>query len=172
MIWELFKSWKNAFVPWLESNLVLCTFKRMLFMFNSESKQMCIHGIFKDDLGFYYFQKRETTISKDDTSNWILESTNRFKYSMGWHNFTNILWKALLLLWHLLLNWLEDINFSLDRRMSKGLEIDQTKVYWNTDIDITKLAGGVSCSYRCILISCGVISAIYQVVVFGTHGLN
>jgi hypothetical protein len=34
--------------------------------------------------------------------------------------------------------------------MLKGLGIDQTKV---TNIDITKLAGGVSCSYKCILIS-------------------
>jgi hypothetical protein len=30
---------------------------------------MCIYGIFKDDLGFYYFQKKETTISKENTSN-------------------------------------------------------------------------------------------------------
>ncbi len=30
---------------------------------------MCIHRIFKDDLGFYYFQRRETTIFKEDTSN-------------------------------------------------------------------------------------------------------
>jgi hypothetical protein len=39
--------------------------------------------------------------------------------------------------------------------MSKGLEIDQTEVYWSTNIDITKLVGGVSCSYKCTLISCG-----------------
>ncbi len=26
-----------------------------------KSRQMCIYGIFKDDLGFYYFQGRETT---------------------------------------------------------------------------------------------------------------
>ncbi len=39
--------------------------------------------------------------------------------------------------------------------MLEGLGIDQTKVYWGTDIDITKLASGVSCSYRCNLISCG-----------------
>jgi hypothetical protein len=30
---------------------------------------MCIHGIFKDDIGFYYFQRKETTRSKDNTSN-------------------------------------------------------------------------------------------------------
>ncbi len=30
---------------------------------------MCIYGIFKDDLGFYCFQRRETTKSKEDTSN-------------------------------------------------------------------------------------------------------
>jgi hypothetical protein len=39
--------------------------------------------------------------------------------------------------------------------MSKGLGIDQTKVYWSTDIDIIKLVGGVSCSYKCTLVSCG-----------------
>ncbi len=31
----------------------------------SESKQMCIYGIFKDDFGFYYFHKKETTRSKE-----------------------------------------------------------------------------------------------------------
>jgi hypothetical protein len=30
---------------------------------------MCICGIFKDDLGFYCFQRRETTKSKEDASN-------------------------------------------------------------------------------------------------------
>jgi hypothetical protein len=30
---------------------------------------MCIYGIFRDDLGFYYFQRKETTKSKEDTSN-------------------------------------------------------------------------------------------------------
>jgi hypothetical protein len=30
--------------------------------------------------------------------------------------------------------------------VSEGLGVDQTKVYWSTDIDITKLVGGVSCS--------------------------
>jgi hypothetical protein len=30
---------------------------------------MCIYDIFKDDLGFYYFQIRETTKSKEDTCN-------------------------------------------------------------------------------------------------------
>jgi hypothetical protein len=37
--------------------------------------------------------------------------------------------------------------------MSKGLKFDQTKVYWNNNIDITKLVGGVWCSYKCFLIS-------------------
>ncbi len=37
-------------------------------------------------------------------------------------------------------------DFSLDRGVSEGLGVDQTKVYWSTDIDITKLVGGVSCS--------------------------
>jgi hypothetical protein len=30
---------------------------------------MCIYGIFMDDLGFYCFQRRETTRSKEDISN-------------------------------------------------------------------------------------------------------
>jgi hypothetical protein len=30
---------------------------------------MCIYGIFKGDLGFYYFQGRETTRSKENISN-------------------------------------------------------------------------------------------------------
>jgi len=38
--------------------------------------------------------------------------------------------------------------------MSKGLGVDQTKVYQSTNIDITKLASRVSCSYRCIIINC------------------
>ncbi len=41
--------------------------------------------------------------------------------------------------------------------MLEGLGIDQTKIYQSTDIDITKLAGGISCSYRCILVSDGVM---------------
>jgi hypothetical protein len=40
---------------------------------------VCIYGIFKDDLGFYYFQRKETTKSKEDISNskhaTILKST-------------------------------------------------------------------------------------------------
>jgi hypothetical protein len=43
---------------------------------------------------------------------------NKFKYSMGWHNFTNVLSKNLLILWH--------PSFFLDRGMSKGLGIDRT----------------------------------------------
>jgi hypothetical protein len=30
---------------------------------------MCIHGIFRDDIGFYCFQRRETTRCKEDISN-------------------------------------------------------------------------------------------------------
>jgi hypothetical protein len=39
--------------------------------------------------------------------------------------------------------------------MSKGLGIDKREVYCNIDIDITKLTGGVSCSYICIFVSYG-----------------
>jgi len=38
--------------------------------------------------------------------------------------------------------------------MLEGLGVNQTKIYWSTDIDITKLEGGVSCSCICIIISC------------------
>ncbi len=68
---------------------------------------MCIFVILKDDFGFYYFQRRETTKSKEDTSN-SKHATPRiykkFKYSMGWHCFIDVLFKKLLLLWHLSLN--------------------------------------------------------------------
>jgi len=30
---------------------------------------MCIYGIYRDDIRFYCFQRRETTISKKNTSN-------------------------------------------------------------------------------------------------------
>jgi hypothetical protein len=30
---------------------------------------MCIYGIFKDDIGFYYLKKREITKSKENRSN-------------------------------------------------------------------------------------------------------
>jgi hypothetical protein len=43
----------------------------------------------------------------------------------------------------------------LDIRMSKGLRIELIEVYWSTNIDITKLASGISCSYICILVSYG-----------------
>ncbi len=38
--------------------------------------------------------------------------------------------------------------------MLESLGVDQTKAYWNTNVDITKLVGGVSCSYKCIITSC------------------
>ncbi len=43
-----------------------------------ESKQMCIYGIFKDDLGFYCFQRREITRSKKDISNNKHATTQKF----------------------------------------------------------------------------------------------
>jgi hypothetical protein len=30
---------------------------------------MCIYGIFKDDIGFYYFKRKETTKSKENINN-------------------------------------------------------------------------------------------------------
>jgi len=39
----------------------------------------------------------------------------------------------------------------VDRGVLESLGVDHTKIYWNTNIDITKLEGGVLCSYRCII---------------------
>jgi hypothetical protein len=47
------------------------------------------------------------------------------------------------------------IDFSLNKGMSKDLGIVQVEVYLSIDINITKLVSGVSCSYRCIFVSCG-----------------
>jgi hypothetical protein len=59
-----------------------------------------------------------------------------------------------MLVWHLSLNWVgKKKNFSLDRGMLEGLGVYQTKVYWITNIDITKLVGGALCSYICIITS-------------------
>jgi hypothetical protein len=56
--------------------------------------------------------------------------------------------------------------------MLKGLGIDQIEVYWNTDIDITKLAGGVSCSYGCIFVSCeGYVVSEYNREEWSTNSL-
>jgi len=38
--------------------------------------------------------------------------------------------------------------------VSGGLGVDHTKIYWSSNIDITKLVGEVSCSCRYIIISC------------------
>jgi hypothetical protein len=50
-------------------------------------------------LRVYCFQIREITRSKENASNNNHATTihNRFKYSMGWHNSTNVLSKKLLL---------------------------------------------------------------------------
>jgi hypothetical protein len=48
--------------------LRLC-FQKCKEMALVESRKMCIYSIFKDDLGFYCFQIRETIRSKEDTSN-------------------------------------------------------------------------------------------------------
>jgi hypothetical protein len=42
----------------------------------------------------------------------------------------------------------------LDKGVLESLGVDQTKVYWRTNIDITKLVSGVLCSYKCIITSC------------------
>jgi hypothetical protein len=55
------------------------------------SLKMCIHGIFRDDNGFYCFQKKETTKSKENTkTSHHLRIHCSFKYLMVWHNFTDV----------------------------------------------------------------------------------
>ncbi len=49
----------------------------------------------------------------------------------------------------------KDRDFSLDKGMSEGLGIDEIEVYWSIDIDITTLVGGISCLYKCVLVSYG-----------------
>jgi hypothetical protein len=46
---------------------------------------------------------------------------------MGWNNFIDVLSKTLMLLYHYADQ--KDKDFSLDKRMLKGLGIHQTKVY-------------------------------------------
>jgi hypothetical protein len=47
------------------------------------------------------------------------------------------------------------MDFSLDRGVLEVLGVDQTKVCWSIDVNITKLVIGVSCSYkfRCYVVS-------------------
>ncbi len=62
--------------------------------------------------------------------------------------------------------------------MSKGLGIDWTKVYWSTDTDITKLVGGISCSYKCAFVNYGamlsqnIIGKSDQPIVYAYRLLN
>jgi hypothetical protein len=66
----------------------------------------------------------------------------------------------------------------LERRMSKGLGVDQIKVYWSTNIDIIKLVGGVSQYTYAYLLVVGVmlshnlIRKIVQSVVYASRLMN
>jgi hypothetical protein len=93
---------------------------------------MCIYGIFRDDLGFNCFQKRETTISKEDTSNSKHATTQESTTN------SNIRWDdTILQMFHQkivvimapITKLTRKTNFSLDIRMSKGLGIDLIEVY-------------------------------------------
>jgi hypothetical protein len=91
---------------------------------------MSIYGIFKDDFGFYCFQKKETTKSKENTSNNKHATTEKSIAD------SNIQWDGTTLQMFYQKNWYyygtyhkinqKDKNFSLDKRMLKGLGIDQT----------------------------------------------
>jgi hypothetical protein len=52
---------------------------------------MCIYGIFWDDIGIYYFQKRKTTRSIEDTSN------NKHATTQGSTPNSNIQWDGTIL---------------------------------------------------------------------------
>jgi hypothetical protein len=55
---------------------------------------MCIYGIFKDDLGFYCFQRRETTRSKEDITIVNMsqpKNPQQIQIFNGWHNFKYVL---------------------------------------------------------------------------------
>jgi hypothetical protein len=92
---------------------------------------MCIYGIFRDDLRFYCFQIREITKSKQDTSNnkhaTTQKSTTYSSIQWDGHNFTHVLSKKLMLLYHYTNQ--KDKDFSLDRRMLEGLGIDPKNIY-------------------------------------------
>jgi len=46
----------------------------------------------------------------------------------------------------------ENITFYLDHRMSRNLGSDKGEVHGNTDSNTSKLAVGVSCAHRCIIV--------------------
>jgi hypothetical protein len=91
---------------------------------------MCIYGTFKNDLGFYCFQRKEITKSKENTSNskhpppknprdiQIFNGMAQF-YKSFFKNFVAIMAPKMTRV----------TDFFLDKRMSKALKIDQTKVY-------------------------------------------
>jgi hypothetical protein len=68
---------------------------------------MCIHDIFRDDIGFII--SKEGKLLNPKKIQVIVnmpppKNPQQFRYSIGWHSFTNVLSKHLLLLWHLSLN--------------------------------------------------------------------
>jgi hypothetical protein len=46
----------------------------------------------------------------------------------------------------------ENDTFYLDHRVSRGLGSDKKKVHGSTNYDTSKLANGVSCAHRCIIV--------------------
>jgi hypothetical protein len=66
---------------------------------------MCIYGIFKNDIGFYCFQRKQITKSKENTNNNKHAITQEFttNSSIQWDGtiLQMFLSKTLLLLWHL-----------------------------------------------------------------------
>jgi len=65
---------------------------------------MCIYGIFRNDLGFDCFQRKETTKSKEVTSNSKHpppKNPQQIQVFNGMAQFIDPLSKTLMLLWHL-----------------------------------------------------------------------
>jgi len=46
----------------------------------------------------------------------------------------------------------KDITFYLDHIISRSLGLNQTKIHRSTNSDTSKLAIGVSCAHRCIIV--------------------
>jgi len=87
---------------------------------------MCIYGIFKNDLGFCCFQRKEITKSKEDISN--SKNPQHIQVFNGMVQFYRSFIKNFVAIMAPKMTRVTK-TFFLDRRMSKALGIDQTRVY-------------------------------------------
>ncbi len=73
-IWTILKRYFWMILQCIVTWRLICKssdsiFKNLENMGLSKSRQGNIYGIFRDNLGFYCFQRRDTTRSKENTSN-------------------------------------------------------------------------------------------------------